>query len=78
MIASLIRFSLIQRLMILLLATALIAACIKTGDAATSARALRDASPHAKPNRRIIALADEVLNQNGALIAARESMGNAD
>lgn len=59
-------------------ATALIAAFIKTGDAAWSARALRAAAPHAKPNRRIIALADEVLDQQGALIEAREAMGEAE
>lgn len=56
-------------------ATALIACYMKTGDAVLSARSLRTASPHAEPNRHIIALADEVLNCDGELIEAREAMG---
>ena len=58
-------------------ATALIAAFVKTSDAEASAGALRTAAPHALPNRHLIALADEVLGCNGALIAARETMGGA-
>jgi len=58
-------------------AAALIAATIKTGDPHGSALHLRAAAPHAQPNRRIIALADEVLDLRGALISARESMGEA-
>ncbi|MGE0624106.1 MAG: tyrosine phosphatase family protein [Pseudomonadales bacterium] len=58
-------------------AAALIAATMKTGDPHWSARQLRAAAPHAQPNRRIIALADEVLALDGELIRARESMGQA-
>lgn len=58
-------------------AAALIAATLKTGDPHWSAQRLRAAAPHAQPNRRIIALADEVLALNGALVRARESMGEA-
>ncbi len=38
---------------------------------------LRSAAPHAHPNRRMIALADALLNCGGRLIAAREAMGPA-
>ena len=58
-------------------ATALIAATIKTGDAHWSALRLRAAAPHALPNRRIVALADEILSLSGALIDAREAMGDS-
>lgn len=58
-------------------ATALIAATIKTGDAQESAMRLRAASPHASPNRRIVALADEVLALDGALVDACEAMGSS-
>ena len=58
-------------------ATALIAHVMKTDDPLRSAAALRRAAPHAIPNRRVIALADEVLGLNGALIQAREAMGGA-
>jgi len=43
-----------------------------------AARQLRLAAPHAHPNRRIIALADEILGRDGRLIAAREAMGPGD
>ncbi len=43
-----------------------------------AARQLRLAAPHAHPNRRIIALADEILRRDGRLIAAREAMGPGD
>jgi predicted protein tyrosine phosphatase len=59
-------------------AAALIAATIKTGDAHWSALRLRAASPHAYPNRRIIALADEILALGGTLIDACETMGNSE
>lgn len=58
-------------------AAALIAATIKTADPHWSALHLRAAAPHAQPNRRIIALADEILGLDGALVSARESMGEA-
>lgn len=40
-----------------------------------AAQQLRAAAPHAHPNRRIIALADQILGRDGRLIAAREAMG---
>lgn len=58
-------------------AAALIAATIKTGDPHWSALHLRAAAPHAQPNRRIIALADEILGLDRALVSALESMGEA-
>jgi len=39
------------------------------------ARALRDASPTATPNRRIVALADRMLGRNGRMITAIEEIG---
>lgn len=41
------------------------------------ARYLRDAAPHAQPNRRMIELADAVLGRGGRLVAARAAMGPA-
>jgi predicted protein tyrosine phosphatase len=41
-----------------------------------AAMALRDAAPHAKPNRLIISLADEILALNGRLVTAVDSMGS--
>ena len=58
-------------------AAALIAATIKTGDPHWSAIRLRAAAPHAYPNRRIIALADEILDLAGALNEACEAMGDS-
>jgi predicted protein tyrosine phosphatase len=58
-------------------AAALIAATMKTGDAHWSAIRLRAAAPHAYPNRRIIALADDILGLHGLLIDACEAMGSS-
>ena len=44
-------------------------------DEATIARAIRDASPTATPNRRIIALADRMLGRNGRMVMAIEEIG---
>ena len=57
-------------------AVAMIAHHLKTGDPLRAATALRAAAPHAAPNRHIIALADRLLGCNGALIDARETMGD--
>ncbi len=38
------------------------------------ADALREAAPHAKPNRRLISLADEVLDKRGRLSEAAETV----
>ena len=44
-------------------------------DETTIARALRAASPTATPNRRIVALADQMLGRNGRMVTAIESIG---
>ena len=41
----------------------------------TIAHRLREASPQAYPNRRIVALADQVLGRGGAMVAGVEAMG---
>lgn len=43
-----------------------------------AAQRLREAAPHALPNRRIIELADHLLERRGRLLAAREAMGPAE
>jgi predicted protein tyrosine phosphatase len=42
------------------------------------AEALRRAAPHAFPNRRIVALADHLLDRRGRLIEAVEAIGRDD
>ena len=44
-------------------------------DEATIARAIRDASPTAMPNIRIVTLADRLLARDGRMVAAVERMG---
>ena len=39
------------------------------------AQAIRDASPTATPNARLVALADRILDRNGRMIAAVEAIG---
>lgn len=58
-------------------ATALLAHFLISGDPFVSARALREAAPHAWPNRRIVALADTVLECRGRLREAVDAMGPA-
>ena len=59
-------------------AAALIALAVsRPGDEHRAAARLRRAAPHAHPNRRLIALADKLLNADGRLIAARDAMGPA-
>lgn len=41
------------------------------------ARMMREAAPHANPNRLMIALADDCLGLGGRLVKAREAMGPA-
>lgn len=61
------------------MAAALIGLVVKAGGREMEAAArLRAAAPHAWPNRRMIALADEILGCAGRLIAAREAMGPAE
>ena len=53
-------------------AGAFVAACAlkPKRDETTIARALRAASPTATPNRRIVALADQILGRNGRMVTA--------
>jgi predicted protein tyrosine phosphatase len=58
------------------MAAALIALVTKAGGREIeAAERVRRAAPHAYPNRRMIALADQLLQCDGRLIAAREAMG---
>jgi predicted protein tyrosine phosphatase len=43
-----------------------------------AARRLRQAAPHASPNRRMVVLADQLLGRDGRLIRAREAMGEPE
>lgn len=58
-------------------ATAFLLACERNPDTpeATIARALRAASIHAYPNRRIVALADDLLGRQGRMVDAVEAIG---
>ncbi|MDE0178313.1 MAG: protein tyrosine phosphatase [Gammaproteobacteria bacterium] len=56
-------------------AVALIAHVLQSGNPVNSVKALREASPYAWPNRRIVALADSIMGFDGALVDARQNMG---
>jgi predicted protein tyrosine phosphatase len=61
------------------MAAALITLVVKApGRELEAARHMRSAAAHAYPNRRMIALADELLGCEGRLVQAREAMGPAD
>ena len=55
-------------------AAALLALCLKTGALLESAHALAGAAPYARPNRRIMALADDVLGCGGRLITVCDAL----
>ncbi|MEE8271619.1 MAG: protein tyrosine phosphatase [Alphaproteobacteria bacterium] len=60
-------------------AAALIALSLRAeGREAEAARHLRQHAPHAHPNRRIVALADRLLDRDGRLVAAADAMGPGD
>jgi predicted protein tyrosine phosphatase len=61
-------------------ATAFALACERSPgvDERTIALALRRAAPHAAPNRRIVALADEMLGREGRMVEALDAMGDYD
>lgn len=61
-------------------ATAFVIACERSPDAdeRAIARTLRQAAPHASPNRRIVALADQLMGRRGRMIEAVEAMGDYD
>jgi predicted protein tyrosine phosphatase len=58
-------------------ATAFAIACERNphADEHAIAQALRRASPTALPNRRIVALADDILDRRGRMLDAVEAMG---
>jgi predicted protein tyrosine phosphatase len=58
-------------------AAAFIIACAlnPSRDEATIARTMRGAAATASPNLRLVALADEILERNGRMIAAVEAIG---
>jgi predicted protein tyrosine phosphatase len=61
------------------MAAALITLVIKApGRELEAARHVRQAAPHAYPNRRMIAVADQLLGCGGRLVDAREAMGPAN
>lgn len=47
-------------------------------DERTIALTMRRAAPHAYPNRRIVALADDLLGRGGRMVDAVEAMGSTD
>jgi predicted protein tyrosine phosphatase len=60
------------------MAAALIALCLEhDGRELEAAQILRAAAPHAQPNARMVALADQILGRQGRLVAAKEAMGPA-
>ena len=58
-------------------ASAFVQACERSpeADKRAIARAMRGAAPHAYPNRRIVALADDLMGRRGRMVDAIESMG---
>jgi predicted protein tyrosine phosphatase len=61
-------------------ATAFILACERSPETSerTIALSMRQAAPHASPNRRIVALADDLMGRGGRMIDAVEAMGDYD
>ena len=61
-------------------ASAFVAACTLAPerDPREIARALRAASPMATPNRRIVAIADDLLGRNGRMVAAVDEIGRGE
>lgn len=58
-------------------AAAFTIACLRNPnrDEMSIARAIRDASPTAMPNTRIVAIADRLLERNGRMVRAVEALG---
>lgn len=61
-------------------ASAFVLACERNpgADERVIAAAMRRAAPHASPNRRIVALADDLLDRRGRMIDAVNAMGDYD
>lgn len=61
-------------------ASAFVIACDRSPetDERQIALAMRKAAPHASPNRRIVALADDVMGRRGRMVDAVAAMGDFD
>ena len=61
-------------------ASAFTLACERSPDVdeVTIARAMRSLAPHASPNRRIVAIADDMLGRRGRMVDALAAMGESD
>lgn len=61
-------------------ASAFVLACERSPDAEEFqiAMAMRQAAAHASPNRRIVALADDILGRRGRMVDAVAAMGDYD
>lgn len=61
-------------------ASAFTLACERSpeADERAIALAMREAAPHASPNRRIVALADDMLGRRGRMVDAVAAMGDYD
>ena len=61
-------------------ASAFTLACERSPDVdeVTIARAMRSLAPHASPNRRIVAIADDMLGRRGRMVDALAAMGASD
>jgi predicted protein tyrosine phosphatase len=61
-------------------ASAFLLACEKSPQASERdiALAMRRAAPHASPNRRIVALADDLMGRGGRMVDAVDAMGEYD
>ena len=61
-------------------ASAFVLACERSPDTdeRTIALAMRQAARHAYPNRRIVALADDILGRRGCMVDAIDAMGGND
>jgi predicted protein tyrosine phosphatase len=61
-------------------ATAFTLACARdpSADEMEIALRMRAAAPHAQPNRRIVALADDILGRRGRMLEALDAMGAND
>jgi len=60
-------------------ASAFVLACERSpeADERAIALAMRQAAPHAFPNRRIVALADDMMGRRGRMVDAVEAMGTS-
>lgn len=60
-------------------ATAYLTLCLHNeGREREAAQLLRERAPHAYPNRRIVAVADDILGRKGRMVEAIESIGRGE